>query len=238
MRFYRRLAPFKAISFDLDDTLYHNHPVMVETDKRMVKYFAQYLPFKKGLAGVYDQKFWYTFRQLALQHDGKLIDDVTQLRLRSYVLGIKTLGIAEAQAIELASDAVSYFVSQRSDFCVPDNIHLFLSKLKEKYPLIAISNGNVDTKSIGIDHYFSEIYHAGNGLKQKPHEDMFAKACEKLYLQPNQLLHIGDCGANDVLGAIRYGCQTAWVSSYNVGKPLQILPNFELTDVTELLRLV
>ena len=39
MRFYRRLHPFHAISFDLDDTLYSNHPIMLATDTKMIKYF-------------------------------------------------------------------------------------------------------------------------------------------------------------------------------------------------------
>ena len=36
MKFYRRLANIKAISFDLDDTLYSNRPVMVAIEKKMI----------------------------------------------------------------------------------------------------------------------------------------------------------------------------------------------------------
>ena len=31
MKFYRPLGPIKAITFDLDDTLYDNHPVIRKT---------------------------------------------------------------------------------------------------------------------------------------------------------------------------------------------------------------
>ena len=32
MKFYRPLRPFKAISFDLDDTLYDNHPIIEKAE--------------------------------------------------------------------------------------------------------------------------------------------------------------------------------------------------------------
>ncbi len=236
MQFYRRLTPFKAISFDLDDTLYHNYPVMMATDAKMVAYFAEHLP--SSTVQEYDYRFWFQFRQQVLQHSPQLRHDVGALRLQSYQLGIASLGFSPLQAQTMAQDALDYFVKQRSNFTVPEKVHMLLSDLGKRWPLIAISNGNVDTKSIGIEHYFSAIYQAGNGLKQKPAKDMFELSCRQFSLQPSQLLHVGDCGANDVIGAIRYGCQTAWVSTYDVGKPLRILPNIELSDVTELQRLL
>ncbi|MEW6989693.1 HAD-IA family hydrolase [Colwelliaceae bacterium 6441] len=240
MRFYRRLAPFKAISFDLDDTLYSNFPVMMATDAKMVAYFAQHLPPNKN--SIYNHKFWFTFREQALKQDPQLIHDVGELRLQSYFLGIHSLGYSPEISMVMAEKALVYFVEQRSDFTVPNSVHQLLTKLKQHWPLIAISNGNVDTKAIGIDHYFDALFHAGfhNGkaLKQKPDADMYNRACQQFNLQPAQLLHVGDCGANDVLGAIRFGCQTAWISTYDVGKPLTLLPNIELSDVVELHRLI
>ncbi|WP_206486051.1 HAD-IA family hydrolase [Thalassotalea sp. G2M2-11] len=235
MQFYRRLTPFSAISFDLDDTLYHNYPVMMATDAKMIAYFTERLP--KGELE-YDYRFWFQYRQQALMQSPQLKHDVGALRFRSYSLGLQALGYATATADVMAEQALAYFVEQRSDFCVPQAVHHLLKQLSEKWPIIAISNGNVDTESIGIRHYFSAIYHAGNGLKQKPDPDMFERACQQFSLLPQQLLHVGDCGANDVIGAIRYGCQTAWVSTYDVGKPLRILPSLALSDVTELQRLI
>ena len=63
---------------------------------------------------------------------------------------------------------------------------------------------------------------------------MFNLACEKLAIAPAQLLHVGDCGCADIQGAINAGCQTAWISCFDVGKPLTVLPNIELSDISEL----
>ncbi|GLX78421.1 haloacid dehalogenase [Thalassotalea insulae] len=235
MQFYRRLAPFKAISFDLDDTLYHNYPVMMATDAKMIAYFRRLLP---RVTFDCDYRFWFQYRQQALVNLPKLKHDVGALRFESYLLGLSALGFSADDAKKMAQQALDYFIVQRSDFTVPDEVHHLLTQLQRHWPLIAISNGNVDTQSIGIHHYFSAIYHAGNGLKQKPASDMFQQACQQFNLLPEHLLHVGDCGANDVIGAIRHGCQTAWVSTYDVGKPLRVLPTLALSDVTELQRLI
>lgn len=235
MHFYRRLKPFKAISFDLDDTLYSNFPIMMATDEKMVAYFSQLLP---NNSQPYDYRFWEKYKQQALHDFPELIHDVGELRLKSYSLGIKALGFNDHQSLLMAKKALEYFVIERSNFTVPENIHQLLATLKKHWLIIAISNGNVDTKKIGINHYFDAIYHAGNGLKQKPDADMFSRTCQRFQLTAEEILHVGDCGVNDVYGAHDFGCQTAWVSTYTVGKPLRILPNFELTDVVELQRLI
>ncbi|OKY27032.1 MULTISPECIES: HAD-IA family hydrolase [Thalassotalea] len=233
MRYNRRLLPFKAISFDLDDTLYHNAPVMLATDEKMQQYFAELLP-----DGQYGYQYWFRFRQQALLDNAELIHDVGELRLVSYRLGLMALGFDKAQAETMAQQALQYFVEQRSNFVVPDAVHELLSKLGKKWPLIAISNGNVDTRAINLAQYFSYIYHAGQGNKQKPSADMFAKTCQQLLIKPIELLHVGDCGINDIIGAAQFGCQTAWVSTYDVGQPIKQLATLELRHITELSRLI
>lgn len=233
MRYNRRLLPFKAISFDLDDTLYHNAPVMIATDEKMQQYFAKLLP-----DGQYGYQYWFRFRQQALLENSELIHDVGELRQVSYRLGLMALGFTKEQAEVMAQQALNYFVEQRSNFSVPGVVHDLLSKLASKWPLIAISNGNVDTKAINLAQYFSHIHHAGQGNKQKPAADMFAKTCQQLSIMPIELLHVGDCGVNDIIGAAQFGCQTAWVSTYDVGQPIKQLATVELRHITELRRLL
>lgn len=242
MKFYRRLLPFKAISFDLDDTLYSNFPIMMATDEKMVAYFnralPKYLSDSLNIHTKYDFRFWWRYKDKALASDPNLIHDVAEIRLESYYLGMIDLGIAETQARHEAKLALTHFEIHRSDFVVPENVHQLLADLAKKWPIVAISNGNVNTNTIGINQYFTAVYHADINNKQKPYPDMFNKACSDLNIAPNELLHVGDCGRSDILGGILAGCQTAWVSSYDVGKPLSILPNIELSDVAELHRLL
>lgn len=236
MRFNRRLKPFSAISFDLDDTLYHNAPVMRATDEKMLAYFTQKLPALVNRQ--YDHHFWFVFRQQLLQQQPDLIHDVAELRLQSYFTGIQSIGIDHSAAHNMAKEALAYFVQERSNFSVLKEVHQLLAALKQRWPLVAISNGNADTNMVGIRDYFENVYHAGNGLKQKPFTDMFQLACQQLSCEPQAILHVGDCGHSDIYGAIKSGCQSAWISCYQVGKPISILPTIELNDVVELQHLL
>lgn len=242
MKFYRRLTDIKAISFDLDDTLYSNKGVMIAIETKMIAYFSSLAIFRHSPTKQprqLDQHFWFHFRRQALLKQPTLAHDVVLSRLVSYRLGFISIGLSEEVAEQQAQAALDYFIAQRSDFTVPEKSKKLLASLSKRYPLVAISNGNVDTSALGISDYFQYIYHAGwqkDGalLKQKPASDMFKVACHQLDIKPSQLLHVGDCGRADIQGALIAGCQAAWLSCYDVGKPLSILPHLEITDVNQL----
>ncbi|MFY3758398.1 5-amino-6-(5-phospho-D-ribitylamino)uracil phosphatase YigB, partial [Escherichia coli] len=42
MHFYRPLRPLAALTFDLDDTLYDNRPVIAETERQSVAFLQDY----------------------------------------------------------------------------------------------------------------------------------------------------------------------------------------------------
>ncbi len=236
MRFNRRLKPFKAISFDLDDTLYHNGPVMLTTIKKMVDYFADKLPARQS--GNYDHHYWGQFRQQLLKSQPRLANDVGQMRLHCYFLGIKALGFSQADARVMAEQALAYFIAERSNFEVPKATLDLLATLKQRWPLVAITNGNVDTSKIGLRPYFDAVYSANQDMQLKPSADMFSLACLHLGITSQQLLHVGDCGHSDIYGANRFGGQSAWLSCYQIGKPITTLPTIELTELTELYQLL
>lgn len=239
MRFYRRLQPFHAISFDLDDTLYSNKPIMLATEQKMVAYFNNVISDYAVDCGVdssssFDFRFWSPFRQQAIADKPELKHDIGLLRQQSYFLGALSLGMNRKDAQSFADLALCYFIEQRSNFTLPQHTHDFLSYLKSKRPLVAITNGNVDTDRIGIAPYFSHHFHASIEHNLKPAPDMFDKTCLALQITPVQLLHVGDCGSNDVYGAIDAGCQSAWLNQYQVGKPLKLLPTLELENIEKL----
>tara|TARA_R110002050_G_scaffold135999_14_gene259118 strand:+ start:3774 stop:4517 length:744 start_codon:yes stop_codon:yes gene_type:complete len=246
MKIYRRLSQIKAISFDLDDTLYSNKPVMLTIEKKMIAYFATLAVFKGQTPEqrkVLNYRFWYTFRHQATIAQPDLAHDVVQVRLVTYQLGFLALGLSEQVAKYEAQAALDYFITLRSDFSVPEISKTLLKNLSKKYPLVAISNGNVDTTALGISSYFQYVFHAGwqpNGalLRQKPNPDMFDLACQQLSINTSQLLHVGDCGRADIEGALQAGCQAAWLSCYDVGKPITVLPHIALDEINQLNQLL
>ncbi len=254
MQIYRRLTEIKAISFDLDDTLYNNRPVMLAIEKKMVHYFNEkfVVLLPKLLSEpkpIFNRRFWAPYRQQAIKVIPELSHDVVRVRYETYRLGLLAHNISSDEAEKEAQAALDYFISLRSDFSVPKVSHELLASLSKVFPLVAISNGNVDTKALGIEHYFQHIYHAGfqvgggnhEGeylLRQKPAADMFTLVCQQLAISAEQLLHVGDCGLADIHGALNAGCQTAWLPQYGVGKQLQQIPHIELAQVSDLSQLL
>lgn len=213
---------------------------MLATGKLMVDYFARVLT-DYGINTTkteYNFRYWFPYRQQAIAQWPLLKHDVGLLRQKSYLLGALALGFKHEAAEEFANAALAYFTLQRSNFTLPQHTHDFLTYLSSKRPLVAITNGNVDTDKIGIAPYFTHHFHASIENRLKPDADMFNKTCMALEITPEQLLHVGDCGKNDVLGGINAGCQTAWLNEYHVGKPLTILPTLALDHVEQLTNIV
>ena len=233
MQFYKKMSSFKAISFDLDDTLYDNHPVISKAEQELQQFLKTNVPESAALGS----DFWWQHRNICLNNQPELSHDVTALRLASMQSGMQALGYNKEQALQKTTQAFLHFLHHRNLVDVPQSVKKLLAKLSDKYPLIAISNGNVSIEEIGISQYFTDSLFAGNGNLQKPENDMFHQACKTLNIQPSELLHIGDCTHADIFGALRAGCQTIWVNNNEFGikkKTLKVLPTAEFDYVEEL----
>jgi putative hydrolase of the HAD superfamily len=238
MKFYRRLQPISALSFDLDDTLYSNRPIMLNAEKQMLNYFSEHFPQTTEQGEQACRHYWRKFRRQALSEQPNLVHDVSALRLQSYTLAISALGYSDEQSQQQAKKAFAHFLHHRSDFSLPTNSKALLETLASKYPLVAITNGNVNFEKLGLTELFQQIYYPSININRKPDSAMFNLACQQLMIKPQQLLHIGDCGKSDVLGAINAGCQVAWLNKYDVGHKISVLPTLELSSLEQLTHLL
>ncbi|MGL5147408.1 MAG: HAD-IA family hydrolase, partial [Plesiomonas shigelloides] len=86
--------------------------------------------------------------------------------------------------------------------------------------------------------YLTFVIQTGDGLKMKPHEDLFILACQRLAIAPAALLHVGDSHHADVQGAIRAGCMAALLNppfGQSTSLPLESpLPHLQLQDLQSL----
>lgn len=206
MKYYRPLKPFKAISFDLDDTLYDNHPVI----KKAESDFILYLNKTHSELSELTQRQWLLYKNHLAKEDPALKEDVSLWRLAILKRIMVIYGIPEFKAIEYAKQAFAKFLQLRSDFIVPEESIKLLQKLALTYPVIAITNGNVDERQIGLHDKFEFILKAGNGLKAKPQDDLFIEAARRLNIEVSDILHIGDHLVSDVYGAQNSGAQAVW----------------------------
>lgn len=207
-QFFRGLSPIQAISFDLDDTLYANAPVMAHAEQFMVDYLAQHLPHLPRL----NVAQWKQKRLALAAQNPELGSDMTALRqacLQQFFIENQT-----PQADAKVADVMAVFFEVRNQIQLVPEVVQLLAALAQKYPLVAISNGNADIYRMGLGEYFSAAYRPSAGVRGKPYTDMFVQASEHLKLtQPSQLLHVGDHPKSDVVGALNYGAQAVWFDS-------------------------
>lgn len=153
MKFYKQidLSKIKVLSFDLDNTIYDCQSVLTRAEN----WFTTYLCERYGLGGKYQSyDYWANVKSKVLHEDMSLEDDVTLLRAQSLVVAFKEIGIPLKKGLEEAIDLVNQFVKKRSDGVVSGEVRSLMRALKAKYPLISVSNGNLDAKQLEVSSYF------------------------------------------------------------------------------------
>ncbi|MDX2320658.1 MAG: 5-amino-6-(5-phospho-D-ribitylamino)uracil phosphatase YigB [Moritella sp.] len=238
MKFYRRLQPIKAMSFDLDDTLYDNYPVVRRAEAWMHMHLRSQYPHITHL----DNNGWLQLKRHVIHLQPSLVHDVSAIRIACLTTLFLRHGYSDAEANSVAQGIFAQVLAVRSDFVVPEQTFAVLSALASKIPLIAVTNGNVDTDKIGLTPFFTAVIKPGNGLRMKPYPDLFSLAAKTLEVPPQHILHVGDHLNSDVAGAIRNGFMSAWFNdqqqSLMTSSKASHLPDIEITHLDELTSLL
>ncbi|WP_443019316.1 HAD-IA family hydrolase [Shewanella sp. SG41-4] len=234
---YQRLQPFKAISFDLDDTLYNNLPYVVHASEQLFELINRTYP----AASVWDGAQWQQLKHHLFTLRPELAHDTSAARYAMLHQGLLHFGYSEIEASKGAQLGMACFHHHRSNFSVAPEVLQVLTQLGQHYPIVGITNGNVDAQRIGLNDVMQFVLHPGYGVRMKPHGDMFTLACRQLDIKPSQLLHIGDHPGSDVAGAKMAGCQSVWLNpcmQQRHKKAQTVLPHVEINQLDLLLRLL
>ncbi|MFU9137524.1 5-amino-6-(5-phospho-D-ribitylamino)uracil phosphatase YigB [Erwinia tasmaniensis] len=238
MHFYRPLRPVAAMSFDLDDTLYDNHPVIRRTTKESHAFLQQYHPALNG----FSVENYQQLRDSLREQEPEIYHDVSEWRRRAIELAMRQAGLSDSEADKGSRVVMTHFTHWRNQIAVPDETHTTLAALAEKLPLIAITNGNADPHLFGLEGYFTFILRAGPHGRAKPYQDMYHLAAEKLNLPLESILHVGDDLTTDVAGAVRSGMQACWINLRGGNlmhiDDARLLPTLEISRLASLTTLI
>ncbi len=238
MHFYRRLRPIQAFSFDLDDTLYDNAKVIRHTEKTLLLWLAEQFPVTRHVKPAQ----WLALKhRIAVDNPG-LSDNLTQWRRETIATMLMQLGVRGEKVLEATDAGMNVVLKARHQIDVPHETHQVLNQLKHYFPLVAITNGNVDVNRIGLGEYFEFSLQGGVEGAAKPASDLFEIAAQRLSLPVEGILHIGDHLESDVLGAKQAGAMAAWINLHHgrIGRhnACRQLPDLEITALSQLLMLL
>lgn len=144
--FLPALGRISALTFDLDDTLYDNRPVILRTEREALTFVQNYHPALRSFQNEDLQRL----RQAVREAEPEIYHDVTRWRFRSIEQAMLDAGLSAEEASAGAHAAMINFAKWRSRIDVPQQTHDTLKQLAKKWPLVAITNGNAQPELFGL----------------------------------------------------------------------------------------
>jgi FMN hydrolase / 5-amino-6-(5-phospho-D-ribitylamino)uracil phosphatase len=194
-----------VLSFDLDDTLWPVGPVIAAAESALLSWLRERYPLT--LTG-HDIESMRALRARVNERFPERSHDLTFLRHRA----LKDLFGAAGYAEALADDALEVFFGARNRVEFYEDVRPALIRLRARYRLFALSNGNADLARCGIGDLFAGHITASAAGAAKPDARIFAQLLQLAGVEASQVLHIGDDPLADVVGATRAGMQAVWLN--------------------------
>ena len=222
------LSLIKAITLDLDDTLWPIWPTIEQAEKVLHGWLTEHAPTTAELLGQAAAR--HEIREHVNQSYPEHKHNLSVLRRESIRLALLRSG----EDPLLAEAAFEVFFAERNRVTLFGDVPQALAFLSRRFPLVALSNGNADIHRIGIGAHFKASISAQQLGVGKPDARIFHAAALAAGVRPDQVLHVGDDAALDVLAALECGMQTVWVNRADQLWVHDAVPNETVTTLTEL----
>jgi len=224
------LARIKAITLDLDDTLWPVWPTIERAEQALQQWLSEHAPATAQLCSNAQERM--AIRQQVNQHYPEHAHDLSFLRREAIRESLRRAG----NSTELAEPAFEVFFSYRHQVTLYEGVAEALQRLSSKYALIALSNGNADVFKTDAAAHFKAAVSAREVGVAKPDVRIFHAAALQAEVAPEEVLHVGDDMTADVFGALQAGMQAVWVNrdgqawAHDGPQPLSVRHLSELCD--------
>ena len=199
-------SSIRAITLDLDDTLWPVWPAIERAEKTLENWLSQHVPITAAL---------YSNPETRQEIRDYVVRSRPDFKHNLSAIRRETIRVALFRSGEdplLADEGFSVFFEERNRVVLFEDALSTLEFLSKRYPLVALSNGNADIGRIGINQYFQASVSAGELGISKPDPQIFHAAARAVDISPSNVLHIGDDPVLDVLGALNVNMQTVWLN--------------------------
>lgn len=257
----------QAVLFDLDDTLLWDDRSVKEAfeatcqagadaagvdpehleeavrkEARALYESYETFPFTKMIGINPFEGLWANFREGEQEEFRKLEQLAPSYRKEAWTRGLRALGVDNE---ELGAKLAEQFPAERRRRpLVYDETFRVLEALKGKYKLLLLTNGSPDLqreKLAGVPElapYFDHIIISGEFGEGKPAASIFRHALERLGIEPEHGIMVGDKLTTDILGANTIGMTSVWVNRHGAVRNDDIIPSHEIAHLEELLVLL
>ena len=218
----------RAVAFDLDNTLWDVDPVLARAEEQWLQWLRDNcprIPEKLSLDDMRAARMQLAAREPHNAHD------FTYLRIASLAEHARECGYDES----IADHAFEIFIAARNQLDLFADVRPGLHRLRDRYALATLSNGNADLARIGMADLFSVSLNARGVGAAKPDRRCFERLVADLRLEPQQVIYVGDDPLLDVEAARTAGLATAWMNRTGQTWPAAVRPaDIDVSDCVEL----
>ncbi|MBD8051378.1 HAD family hydrolase [Limnohabitans radicicola] len=200
------LSRIRAITLDLDDTLWPVWPTIHRAEQVLMDWLTQHAPATAALSCQAEVK-QAVRAEINARHADRA-HDLSFLRLEA----IRALLVQAGDPGHLAEPAFEVFFAERQRVDLFDDALPALAFWSQRYPVVALSNGNADVHRVGIGQHFHASVSAKSLGVAKPDLRIFVAGAQAAGVAPHEVLHIGDDAHADCVGALAAGMQVAWLN--------------------------
>lgn len=222
--------PVRLVTLDLDDTLWPCLPVIQAAERSLFAWLEAHAP---RVVTNHDIDSLRAHRLALARQQPDIAHDVTALRL----VQLEQLMREAGHAVELAERGAAHFREVRNQVTPYADVLPALSCLRQRFPLVSLTNGNAQLHRTPLRGCFDYSLDAGQVGAAKPDPRMFYAACDWAGVNPAHTLHIGDDPLRDVEAARQAGLQAVWLNREQADWPASLPPpDHWFTDMATLAR--
>ncbi|HET6628497.1 MAG TPA: HAD family hydrolase [Woeseiaceae bacterium] len=222
------MHPIRAITIDLDDTLWEIAPVIRRAEAEVWRWMERNRP---AVCERFTAEAVVELRDQVIREHWQRTHDFRFLRRMALTRMLETCGYSD-DCIDEAFEVFDRFRNRVELF--PDVLPS-LQRLSERFTLVAVTNGNANLQTIGIRHLFDDVVSAVEVGAAKPARRIFDEAVRRAGASAIETLHVGDHPECDIAGAQAAGLCTAWMNRTGGTWPEHLAaPDAVVTTVSEL----
>ena len=220
----------KLITFDLDDTLWDNVPVIISAEASMREWLATHA----AKVGELPLEHFASLRQHVLERHPELKHRISVLRRRVLMYAFEEAGYPQPQAEEMADVCFEAFIHARHQLTVFPEAEPMLQALRKHFLLGVITNGNADVQRVGLADYFHFALRAEDLGIAKPDARLFQEALQRGGVDASAAVHVGDHPGDDIAGAQQAGLRAVWFNPTGKVWEADQRPDAQIRSLTEL----
>lgn len=202
--------------------------MIVRAERRLRDWLRQHCP---RIPERFSQEDMRSARVALAADEPHRAHDLTYLRRAALARHARECGYSES----VVDHAFEVFFTARNELTPFSDVVPALERLKGRYALATLSNGNADLRRIGLADYFVASLCAREVGAAKPDPRCFATLTEALNLAPQEVLYVGDDPVHDVQGARDAGLRCAWMNRTGMPWPADLRrAEFEVRSCAQL----